>query len=65
MKKQNLARIAGAIAIPALATMSGCATLKGVTHDIGYISTNISDSIDLKEKSEVVSNPSSYRFQRK
>lgn len=65
MKKQNLARIAGAIAIPALATVGGCATAKGLTHDIGYISTGISDSIDLREKPAVIENPNSYRFQRK
>ncbi len=65
MKSNKLARIAGAIAIPVATTLSGCGTLKGLTHDIGYISTGISDSIDLKEKPAIVPNPSSYRFQRK
>lgn len=61
MKTNKLARIVGAVAIPAAATISGCATIKGITHDVGYISTQISNSIDLKEKSTIVENPKSYR----
>lgn len=62
MKTNKLAKIVAATLIPAASLVSGCGTIKGVTHDIGYISTSISDSIDLKEKSEVIENPNSYRY---
>ena len=63
--KNKLARIAAAAILPAAATISGCGTVKGLTHDIGYISTKISDSIDLDEKPKVTANPNSYRYKNK
>lgn len=58
MKTNKLAKIAGAIVIPVLAGVSGCAgTLKGITHDTGYIATRISDAIYLKEKPAIIDSP--------
>jgi len=57
MKAKNLGKIAG-ITIPIAGLVSGCAgTVKGLSHDVGYWSTKISNSIELKEQPTIVDSP--------